>query len=127
MTDFQNLRCNLGSAKFQIQILPNPTQNHHHQDLKRKKGKGKEGKQGKMIRNEAVSSRLQISRSDYDDNLANLKHKGNRPAKCVKWHCRGVYFDQCKGVIKGRDGHDPLSKAEEEEMFKFLQINGLRK
>jgi hypothetical protein len=94
---------------------------------KKGKGKGKEGKQGKMIRNEAVSSRLQISRSDYDDNLANLKHKGNRPSKCVKWHCRGVCFDQCKGVIKGRDGHDALSKAEEDEMFKFLQINGLRK
>ena len=49
------------------------------------KRRPKEGKQGKLIHNNAVPARLQISREEYKDNLAHLKHKGTRPAKCVKW------------------------------------------
>jgi hypothetical protein len=87
----------------------------------------KEGKQGKMIRNNAVPARLQLSRDDYTNKLANLQHKGTRPAKCVKWHCRGVCFDKCRFSVDGKPGHQPLTKAEEDEMYAFLKLNGLGK
>jgi hypothetical protein len=87
----------------------------------------KEGKQGKMIHNDAVPARLQLSRDEYTNNLANLKHKGTRPAKCVKWHCRGVCFDKCRFAVDGKPGHQPLTKAEEDEMYQFLKLNGLGK
>jgi hypothetical protein len=87
----------------------------------------KEGKQGKMIRNTAVPARLQLSRDEYTNKLANLQHKGTRPAKCVKWHCRGVCFDKCRLAVEGKPGHQPLTKAEEDEMYEFLKLNGLGK
>jgi hypothetical protein len=90
----------------------------------RRKGK-KNSDLGGMITNNNVLPRLCITAEEYKKKLSHDKHQGIKPKKCIKWHIRGLCFDKCR-YIKN-EGHAPLSKTEEDEMFKFLQANGLRK
>jgi hypothetical protein len=63
------------------------------------KGKPKPGEKnylGAMISNKKVLPRLCITAEEYSKKLSHDKHLAVKPKKCVKWHVRGLCFDQVK-------------------------------